>query len=179
MKIGGEKITPDGVYEVFIPTGEDDGVMFKCKAVRNMEEFERLVQEPEVPLVFKPGEKEGTPNLADPKYLKKKADYDTLRYSFFILESLSATSDLEWETVDKNDPKTWGNYAKELAEIFTNIDVNKIINGVLRANSLDDEYVKLARERFLATRKQKEGHQSSPRDEQVTTPSGTPVTDSE
>jgi hypothetical protein len=179
MKIGGEKINSDGLYEVFIPTSEDDGVIFKCKAVRNMVEFDKLVSEPDVPMMFKPGEKEGTPNLTDPKYIKKKAEYDTLRYSFFVLESLSATPDLEWETVDKADPKTWGNYATELGEVFTNIDVNKIINGVLRANSLDEEYVKLARERFLAGRKQKEDLQSSLKAEQATTPSGTPVTVSE
>ena len=49
------------------------------------------------------------------------------------------------------DPSTWLNYEKELKDSdFSQIEINRLVSGVLQVNSLDEDHIKAARERFLA-----------------------------
>lgn len=150
MKIGGQKVSADNIYEVFVPTGESTGIMFKCKAVRNMDEFEKRFPPPEPKKIYKPGSQSPELDLEDKAYVKAMEEYAELKHNYFYLESLSATEGLEWETVNMDEPSTWGNFWKELEDTFNNIIAQKILQGVQRANSLDPKYIEEARKRFLA-----------------------------
>lgn len=153
MKISGKKVDAPNVEKVYIPRGDDgmSGFLFSCQPVTNMEEFEKRFPEPQPPKRVYRGEKTPKPVLNDENYLKEKAEHDKLRYYYFILKSLEATEDLEWETVVKEDASTWGNFQSELEESgFLPAEISRIINGVLKANSLDEEHIKTATNNFLA-----------------------------
>lgn len=150
MKIGGQKVSADNVYEVFVPTSESTGILFKCKAVRNMDDFEKRFPPPKPKEIFRPGNPVPEIDVNDKAYIKAVEEYAKLKHNYFYLESLSATEDLEWETVNMDEPSTWENFWSELEDTFNNIVAQKIIQGVQRANSLDPTYIEEARKRFLA-----------------------------
>ena len=115
-------------------------------------DFEKVVKEPDIPTVLKPGGIK-IENPKDKKYIKELEEYATLRTHWIVLKSLQATPDIEWETVDITKPSTWCNYEKELKEAdFTPIEVGRIVRGVMTANSLDEDMIDTARADFLAGR---------------------------
>jgi hypothetical protein len=59
-------------------------------------------------------------------------------------------SNIEWETVDIDDPGTWLNWDVELkAAGISDVEGQRIINLVMAANSLDEKKVEEARQAFL------------------------------
>ena len=151
MKIKGQKIEGPNEAIVVIPRAKGD-LVFKMQAVLNTTEFETLCPEPTPPTITRVGESKGSPDFRDKKYLAEFKVFSTRRFEYLILKSLEGTSELEWETVDMLDPTTWGNYQSELkAAGFTEIEIGRIVGGVLEANSLDDAKIEEARKRFLAS----------------------------
>jgi hypothetical protein len=74
------------------------------------------------------------------------------RANWMFLTSISATPDLEWETVKLNDPNTWENWRKELRDSgFSIPECNYLWSSFSEANSLDNSKIEEARERFLAS----------------------------
>jgi len=156
MKITGHKF--DGPKTVIIPIPRDEGdVIFKARAVLDYEEFDAICPTPKPPTRKKPGETVGTPNFEDPTYQKKLDEFARNRSSYMIIKSLEATDGLNWDTIKLSEPETWSNFEKELKDsYFSEIEVAQIINGVFDANSLSDDKIKEARERFLASQRQQE-----------------------
>lgn len=150
MKIKGQEVNlVPNIVDVFIPRGEG-GILFKCQPVRTMDKFSEKFPEPVPKMRHRPG-KPSVPNLEDENYKSAMEAHNATRYAYFILESLKATEDLEWELVNEDDPTTWVNYMQELeASGFLPTEINMIINGVMKANSLDEEHLRAQRERFLA-----------------------------
>ncbi|HPT70880.1 MAG TPA: hypothetical protein PLE74_01200 [Candidatus Cloacimonadota bacterium] len=154
MKVNGKKI--DGPSEVVIPVIRASGdIYFKAKAVLNFETFNALCPVPKPPMMQKPGE-DAVAVLNDEKYLTKLGDFTRKRTAYMIIQSLSATENLEWETVKIDDSSTWLNYETELKNAgLSDIEIGRLINGVLEANGLDDQKVEEAKKRFLATQQVK------------------------
>lgn len=152
MKISGQPISRPKDEIIVIPR-DGQNVVFKAQAILDYAEFEKLCPEPTVPIKKYPdGREESAFN--DPKYLKKREEWATKRSAWLIVESLRVTEGLEWETVTYSDPETWANYRTELEATFTTGEINAIISGVMRANSLDDSRFEEARNQFLATQQQ-------------------------
>jgi len=148
MKIQGRIIS--GPKETIVAIPRDDGdIIFKLRAVLTFDEFDVLCPEPVAPTrVYKDGRKELDIENAD--YVKLSGERASKRWDWMILKSLSATEGLEWETVDMAKPDTYTNYLKELNGAgFTTYEIQKIIQGVIDANGLDETKYKEARERFM------------------------------
>jgi hypothetical protein len=154
MKYKGKKIEGKNVEIIPIPRPDGD-VIFIAEAVTDWDEFEKIVPEPEVPMILKPGGIK-IEQTNDKNYLKKIEEHNLLRTTWIVLKSLQATSELEWETVNMKDPKTWTNYERELKESgFSPIEIGRIIKGVMAANALDEDMIDAAKADFLAIREEK------------------------
>ena len=151
MKIKGKKIEGPNVEIIAIPRAMGDDIILFAQAVLDMSPFEQICPVP-VPPMKKIAGGEQVPNLQDKEYLKSIENLSTKRLAWMVLTSLQATEGLEWETVDLSDPNTWELFRKELKDSgFSDIEVNRIIAGVISVNALNDDKIEAARERFLAT----------------------------
>lgn len=127
-------------------------IPFKCQAVLDYSEFERLVPAVEPPKVLKRGETIGRSDTSDPTYRAAVHRRARLQTDWMILKSLEATPGLVWETIDFGKPETWHLYSEELAASgFTISEVNMLIRAAAIANSLNEERFEEAKARFLAS----------------------------
>jgi hypothetical protein len=150
MKINGVKICGANIEYVVIPRYNGD-IVFKCEAVLNYKEFDALYPEPKIKLVMIPGGKM-IPDMDDTNFKIQKADYNSKRYAWTVITSLKNSPGLEWETIDFSKTETWENYEQELRDSdFTTNEINMVLMGVLRANSLDEVKLIEARDSFLAS----------------------------
>lgn len=145
MKIGGKRVTKN--YEILVLPRPDGDLVIKAQSASVNEEFEKRLPPAIPPMVTT---KEGSrPDYSDKNYLAIEADRDAKRFSLLVLRSTEA-SDIEWETVNIDDPSTWANWRKEMGDNgLSEVEINRIINCVLAANSLDEDKIKEAREAFL------------------------------
>ena len=151
MLMHGRKIEGPNEEIIVIPRPEEP-IVFTARAVLDMSEFDDLCPRPKPGVrIMRGGERvEETDN---PTYKAKLDDYGTKRLQFIVLKSLEATEGLEWETVDLENPHTWGNYEEELKNSgFSEVEVNRIVLGVLNANSLNEAKLEQARKLFLQER---------------------------
>lgn len=172
MRIGGVEVKGPNEEILVLPRLEQD-IVIKARAVTSMSEFEKLCPEP------KPSgklTKDGfVPELNDETYLQKVSHHSNQRFAYLVLQSL-LPSDIEWETVQLDNPKTWTNWDQELRDAgFSDVEVNRIITCVMQANALDDAKLKAAREVFLLGRAENEEKSSGLQTEQKTMQSGTPA----
>jgi hypothetical protein len=149
MKLKGVKLECPNEEILVIPRLEGD-IVLKAKPAPDWDQFEKICPEPSAPFkTLKGGVKEY--NFEDTNYLNAMTDHSAKRMAWIILKSLEATEDLEWESVDMKKPGTYLNYAEELkAAGFCAVEINRIVNMVLRANSLDEAKLESARRAFLA-----------------------------
>jgi len=149
MKINGKKITGANETFIVIPRDNADNIIFKARAILDMEEFENMCPAPEPPIRKYANGREQR-NVKDPGYMQQMNNHSTLRLSWIVLMSLSATDGLEWENLDITDPATWNSFRKELTEAgFSTIEINRIIADCLEVNALNEEKIEAARELFL------------------------------
>ena len=149
MKLKGIEIKGMNVISFGIPRGEEC-FEFRAQAVTNMADFEAMCPEPKPRIKQFPG---GVTELDinQPEYKEALNKYNEKRSAFLILQSLRATADLEWETVDYAVPDTWVNYVEELRSSgFSQGEISHIIKKVLEANALNENQLDAAYERFLA-----------------------------
>lgn len=147
MRIGGVVVTKCEELIVLPRGGPGKDIPIKAKAVSIAEEFDRLVPLPIPPMLqTKDGNR---PDYADKEYKKACKRRDEQRFAFMFLKSLEP-SKIEWETVDMEKPNTWLGWEQELKDSgISEMEVNRIINAVMAANSLDEAKIKEAREAFL------------------------------
>lgn len=148
MRFKGEKVT--GKNQEIIPIPRPGGdIVFIANAVQNWDEFEKIVDEPKPPTMLKPGGVK-VEDKNDPSYKEALEEYNEARTHWLVLKSIADTPDIEWETIDMANPATWQNYRKELLESgFTDIEIGRVMVGVMRANSLDENMINEARSNFL------------------------------
>ena len=147
MRIAGRKIDGPNEVVLVIPRGNSDDIVFKCVAVTSFDEFETNSPLPLPPKSITPqGEVE---NRNDPTYKLQLSQREISRMAWMTLKSL-APSDIEWDTVDMEQPATWNNYNQELQDAgFSTVEINRIGNAVLEANALDEAKLEAARQSFL------------------------------
>ena len=151
MKIHGQTVDLTNYVETLvIPKGDKDFV-FKARPVVELDyvEFDSLCSRPAAPVVYVPGGQKVDDK--DESFLEALKKYRGFRTDFMFFKSLSATEDLEWDTVDAEKPETWGNIQAELkAAGFLDQEVVMLYNCVIAANGLDSEKIRKATNSFLA-----------------------------
>lgn len=170
MKIAG--VDPKSLCNecmLVLPRG-DSQIVFRATGLRDMEEFNKVCPQPQPP-----GRRtrEGfVPNMNDPTYQQVMTEWGKKRFGYMLVKSLEA-SEIEWDTVNLADPRTWLNWEEDLRNGgLTQIEVNRVAALVLEANALDEEKLTKARERFLLGRENNQPESSGPTTEQVSTQSG-------
>lgn len=175
MKINGEEIKGPA-EEVLVlprPTGRD--IVLRAQAVRSYDDFHHRVTEPKPKKRLEAGGwKE---SFDDPQYKKDVADYGELKFAWVVLVSLEP-SNIEWDTVDMDKPSTWPNWSDDMRKAgLIETEINRVINCVTSANSLNEQKIEAARQNFLRGLAVASAKQSSLDSEQQSTPSGEPAKD--
>lgn len=176
MKINGIEVQGPAEEVLVLPRPTANDLVFRAVAVTDMSGFERLCPDPKPKSrLVAGGWKEW---VDDPAYLESIQKHGQLRFAWILLRSL-APSNIEWDTVDGNQPSTWLNWEADLkAAGLSQTEVNHVINCVASANSLNEQKLEAARQNFLrglAKASEKLSCQSSG---QPSTPSGEPASDS-
>ncbi|MCK5019882.1 MAG: hypothetical protein KAS32_22695 [Candidatus Peribacteraceae bacterium] len=177
MKIKGKKLEGPNIIPIIIPraTREED-IIFMAKAVLNYDVFDKMVDLPKPPTMMHAGETKHSPLLSDPEYLERLKKYNRIRLAWMVITSLEATEELEWETMNKDNPETWLCYEDELEQSgLSDIERGRILRGCMEANSLDQTKIDEAKMHFLAMRREEAEAQNSQEEEAQTMPSGVPA----
>jgi len=178
MRIKGKKILGVNREIIAIPRGNGEDIVFIAEAVLDHKPFDKLCPVPKPRLKKIDGE--DVPDFDDKNYNAKIVKYSEKKTAWLILTALKATSELEWEEVNFNDPSTWLLFRKELNDSgFSDLEVNRIINGALTAQGLNEAKIEAARDRFLRQEQAQLNVLSSLREERKSTQSGEPASDSE
>ena len=115
-----------------------------------MEEFQAKCPLPKPPGKFT---KDGwVAEENDPTYQQVMAEWGKKRLGYIVTRSLEP-SNIEWDTVKLDDPRTWANWETDLIDGgLTQIEANRVLALVMEANSLDEAKLSKAREVFLLVR---------------------------
>lgn len=152
MLFNGSELRARAVEEVVIPR-QSGPLVFKFQSILDLEEFDKRVPIPEPPMVKRKGGDQLEPKLDDENYQQALKDRGDKRFNWLFLDTIKATEWLTWETVDLDDPETWGNYEQELKNAgFSYIERDVLLGIAMRVNSLEPEYIERATKDFLAGR---------------------------
>jgi len=152
MKINGKR--PQRNRDIFvIPRGQDEDLVFFLEAVLSYDEFDSICPPPAPPVLQFPGDVKSRPDYADKAYIERTIEHSELRQAWTMIETLSPTENLEWETVDPLKPETWKNWEKEFQEAgISQAERMQLMLAVLSINGLDGERLEKAKDDFLASR---------------------------
>jgi len=172
MKINGHEIQGACVSTLVLPRGEDN-IIIKAQSIPDFDEFDKLCPEPKAPgILTKAG---WEPNLKDESYRSVLNIYQENRIAYLIVRSLEV-SDIEWDSVDVNNPKTWTNYIADFKEAgLSEIEIGHIVQLVMEANSLDEKKLEEARKNFLLGQRMEVEESFGPETGQQSLPSGKPA----
>ncbi|GAG59832.1 unnamed protein product, partial [marine sediment metagenome] len=71
----------------------------------------------------------------------------------------------DWEKVDVTDPSTWHLFRSEMREGgFSDVEIDRVMAGVISVNALSEAKIEAARERFLLLRQEQQDALSSPKE---------------
>jgi hypothetical protein len=150
MKLKGIKIEGPQEHIIVLPRQRGENLVFKFVAVLDFTDFENLCPVPKPRQVTKPGGQKSL-LLDDPKYLEALGIWAERKTHYSFLRSISATDNLEWETVNMGDPETWQNYETELTEAgLTEPERVRLLNVYSEVQGLDQRKIDEATESFLA-----------------------------
>ena len=171
MKIKGKKISGPNKEIIPIPRGDGNDIIFIAEAVLDQSHFDKLCPVP------KPATKKidgvDIPDLDDKNYLKNLNTWGEKKTAWMVLKALEATPDLEWEMVNMNDPSTWLLFRTEFRDAGLNDhEINRVINGALTAQGLNEQKVEEARDRFLRSEQARQEVLLSLKGEQLSMQSG-------
>jgi hypothetical protein len=163
MRIGGVKIEGPAEEILVLPRGEQM-LVIRARAV-NLDEFDVLCPEPKPPGKLT---KDGwIPDTDNESYRQVINSHNEKRIAYLVVKSL-APSEIEWDTVEVENPRTWTNYVQDFkAAGLTTIEVNRVVQCVMRANSLDEDKLEQARKVFLLGQAQAQKESSGPSIEQA------------
>jgi hypothetical protein len=175
MKIGG--IDPKTLCNeclLVLPRSEQN-LVFRARGLKDMESFNARCPQPKPPGKLT---RDGVvPQDNDPAYQTVLGEWAKKRLGYIVIHSLEP-SQIEWDTVNYDDPRTWTNWEKDLREGgLSEIECSRVLALVMEANALDEAKLQKAREVFLLGRVQKSEDTSGLVSEQVSSLSGEPVQD--
>jgi hypothetical protein len=173
MKIGGvDPSTLCNEVVLVLPRSEQN-IVFRARGLKDMSEFDALC-----PLPKPPGKltKDGwVANTDDPTYQQIVAEWGKKRLGYIVTRSLGP-SEIEWDTVKMEDPRTWANWEEDLKNGgLTQIETNRVLALVMEANALDEHKLQKAREVFLRGQEPMPPEFSGQATEPANTPSGKPA----
>jgi hypothetical protein len=173
MRIGG--VDPTSLCNevmLVLPRG-DQSLVFRARGLRDMEEFDALCPAPKPPGKHT---KDGwVANVDDPTYQQVMQQWGKQRLGYIVICSLEPT-EIEWDTVARNNPRTWAGWEKDLLNgSLTQVECNRVLGLVLEANALDETKLQKARDVFLRGQAPMPPEFSGPATEPVSTPSGEPA----
>ena len=174
MKIGGVDPKTLPTEEILILPRGDKQIVFRAQGIPDYESFNALCPEPKPPGIHKPAEG-WVPNEDDPAYKDMMATYGKKRLAWMVVMSLEP-SNIEWDTVNTDDPSTWTNWDTDMKEAgLSQVECNRVMALVFEANCLDEDKLKKAREVFLAGQGPVPSEFSGLSIAPESTPSGEPV----
>lgn len=151
MKIAGKQVSGANIEYVILPRGDSDQLVFKAQAVLSYDNFDKMNPEPTPPQMIVAGGAR-VPNFESADYKTALVVHSTRKVAWMVLKSLEI-SEIEWDTVKMEDPTTWENYTTDLRNAgLADVEINRIVNGVMIANCLNDAKIEEARKRFLTSR---------------------------
>ncbi len=151
MKLKGKKLEGPQERVVVLPRQQGENLIFKFAAVLEMDNFDKLCPIPEPKEILKPGGNRVL-DIESKEYREALDDWAMKKTHYMYLKSIEATDDLEWETVDMNDPDTWENYGEELLEAgLTEAERLKLLQVYSEVQGLDQSKIDAATKSFLAT----------------------------
>jgi len=152
----------------------NDYLAFFAQPVWDFDEFSALCPLPEnTHYRFEKGGKVKDPDA--PAYREALKDYARKRWGYLVLKSLEP-SRIEWNTVDPDDPETWGNVEHDLRSILSHYEVAALLHLVDEANALDAEKLEDNAKSFFQSRAE-ESQKSSLKDEVESLSSSEPASD--
>lgn len=149
-----------------------------CKAILDYKPFSQLCPEP-VPPTVTPVKGVPYKDYNDKKYAPAVEKWRDLRWKWIVIESLSATPDLEWGDVKPNDPSTWDNLDKDLNSVFTPAEVTLLYNTIHEAQAPTQKTTKSAMDSFILGLDPTDQDSPSQNTEPLSTQSGELVKESE
>lgn len=149
MKIAGVSHDRNFTDVIVIPRPGDDIVL----TIRSVDDtkYEDVETKPIPPNILMAGETVPKPDPSDQVFVKAKNAYYTRKQAWFLIESLRATEDIEWDTVT-DDPSTFMNVYDELQVVFSAMEVIHIQNKIIEICGLSVDMIEEATKSFLATR---------------------------
>lgn len=148
MRYKGQQLKGPKIETLVIPRDDKD-IVFQARAVMDFSDYTNRFPMPEPPEKIAPGGKRSKVT-DDPQFQENLKKWLEQKQAWMILKSLEASIDVQWDTVNMDDPTTFGNYWDELAEAgFNDMERLLIRNLALKANSVDEEKMEEARERFF------------------------------
>lgn len=171
MRIGGVLVEGPTQEVLVLPRGEQV-LIIRAQAI-NLDEFDALCPEPKPPGKLT---KDGwIPDLDNESYRQVLATHNEKRIAYLVVKSLEP-SEIEWEKVQIDNPRTWMEYINDFKNAgLTTIEINRIVQCVMQANSLDEAKLEQARKVFLLGQAQAQKESSGHSTVQVNMPSGEPV----
>lgn len=148
MKIGGvDPSTLPNKIPLVLPRG-DTQIVFWAQGIPDFDEFNKLCPEPVPPMKVTPRGPE--PDVQAGGYVASMAEYNKRFSAYLVVRSL-APSEIEWDTVDMDQPGSWDNWREDLKNSgFIQAELNQIQALVYEANALDTNKLETARANFLA-----------------------------
>jgi len=177
MRIGGKEVS--GVCEEVLvlprPMGED--IVIIARACGDMQHFDDVCPRPKAPQRIVKGGAVDDANA--PSHLEALESWGERRFAYICVTSL-APSNIEWDQVKMDKPSSWPKWQEELQSAgFSSAEVNRTLQCILSANSLDESKLKAARESFLLGQAAARLESSGQDIVQPSTPSGPLANDSE
>jgi hypothetical protein len=164
MRVGGIEVKGPNEEILVLPRGEAT-IVFRAQAVMDWDTFNALCPEPHPPGKLVKGA--WIPDPSDPSFRTIQAVYEDRRLAYLIIKSLEL-SQIEWDSVSLDDPNTWTNYLTDFRKAdISGVEIQLIINCVMRANSLDENKLEEARKVFLLGLTQERNITNGPQTEAV------------
>jgi hypothetical protein len=180
MKYAGRVIKGPRIKVVPIIRSKDEGgnIYFQIRSVTDYTPFSKICPQPTQPMLKAPGGKE-VPDTKNQFYNAQMAEWSKKQADWVFLVAMSATKELEWETVDMANPDTYKNWEIELLDGgFSQMEINLITNAIMEVNGVNEAMIEEARQHFLTTQVGANAELYSPPDDPKNMPSGKPVSES-
>lgn len=150
MKIAGQEVSAPNEDILVIPRGTGADIVFTGRAIKSFDTFNALCKQPEPPSLLTRSGKEK--DIKDTGYLQQVDQFATRKLAWMLIETLKPT-DIEWDTVEEENPNTWENWVTDFQESgLTAVEQQKIMNFVMEVNSLNQAKLDKARADFLRGR---------------------------
>lgn len=171
MRIGGVLVEGPTQEVLILPRGEQV-LVIRAQAI-NLDEFDVLCPEPKPPGKLT---KDGwVPMPEDENYRQLIQNHNEKRIAYLVVKSLEP-SDIEWDKVQIENPRTWTEYVNDFKSAgLTTIEINRIVQCVMQANSLDEAKLEQARKVFLLGQARALNTSSGQNTEPANMPSGEPA----